>query len=155
MNTTHSQTKKYNRSYVYFISLVAALGGLMFGFDLGIITGIVPYMQKIFVMAGIQLKEGLLNAVLVQLVFFFSTFIAIGLIDKIGRKILMLTGTELMANTLFLLALAFNSQAISGLYVLVLIMLYIAGFLFCLRYLPETKNKTLEQMKEVWQNRGY
>ena len=185
------------------------------------INNVTPYMQKIFLMAGIQLKEGLLNAVLVQLVFFFSTFIAIGLIDKIGRKILMLTGTGLMAVTLFLLALAFNAEAKSGLYILILVMIYIgafaftlgpvvwvlisemypneirgraigltsaalwlatfmvvlvspyllnigpvfnfvifgalnvAGFLFCLKYLPETKKKTLEQMKEVWQKRGY
>ena len=28
--------------------------------------------------------------------------------------------------------------------------LNIAGFLFCLKYLPETKGKTLEQMHEVW-----
>ena len=185
------------------------------------INNVTPYMQKIFVMAGIQLKEGLLNAVLVQLVFFFSTFIAIGLIDKTGRKILMLTGTGLMAITLFLLALAFNAETKSGLYILILVMIYIAafaftlgpvvwvlisemypneirgraigltsaalwlatflvvlispyllnigavfnfvifgflniaGFLFCLKYLPETKKKTLEQMKEVWQKRGY
>jgi SP family arabinose:H+ symporter-like MFS transporter len=185
------------------------------------INNVTPYMQKIFVMAGIELKEGLLNAVFVQLVFFFSTFIAIGLIDKIGRKILMLTGTGLMAVTLFLLALAFNAEAKSGVYILVLVMVYtgafaftlgpvvwvlisemypneirgraigltsaalwlatflvvlvspyllnigpvfnfvifgalnVAGFLFCLKYLPETKKKTLEQMKEVWQKRGY
>lgn len=28
--------------------------------------------------------------------------------------------------------------------------LNIAGFLFCLKYLPETKGKTLEQMKNIW-----
>lgn len=185
------------------------------------INNVTPYMQKIFVMAGIQLKDGLLNAVLVQLVFFFSTFIAIGLIDRIGRKVLMLTGTGLMAVALFLLALAFHADSKSGLYILILVMIYIgafaftlgpvvwvlisemypseirgraigltsaalwlatflvvlvspyllnigpvfnfvifgalnvAGFLFCLKYLPETKKKTLEQMKEVWQKMGY
>jgi len=61
------------------------------------VNNVTPYMQKIFIMAGIQLKAGLMNAVLVQLVFFFSTFIAIGLVDKIGRKMLMLIGTSLMA----------------------------------------------------------
>jgi SP family arabinose:H+ symporter-like MFS transporter len=185
------------------------------------INNVTPYMQKIFIMAGIQLKDGLLNAVLVQLVFFFATFIAIGLVDKIGRKMLMLVGTGLMAITLFLLALAFQSDARSGLYILILVMIYIGafaftlgpvvwvlisemypneirgraialtsaalwlatflvvlispyllnigpvfnfvifgilnvvGFFFCLKYLPETKEKTLEQMKEVWQKKGY
>ena len=185
------------------------------------INNVTPYMQKIFIMAGLKLKDGLLNAVFVQLVFFFATFIAIGLIDKIGRKILMLIGTSLMAITLFLLALAFQSEVKSGLYILILVMIYIgafaftlgpvvwvlisemypneirgraialtsaalwlatflvvlvspyilnigavlnfvifgilnvAGFFFCLKFLPETNKKTLEQMKEVWQKKGY
>ena len=176
-------------------------------------------MQKIFLLAGLDLKDGLLNAVFVQLVFLFSTFIAIAIIEKTGRKILMLVGTGLMAITLFLLALAFNSDAQSGVYILTLVMIYIGtfgftlgpvvwvliaemypadirgraiaftsaslwvatfivvlvspyileigpvfnfvifgilnivGFVFCLRYLPETKGKTLEQMKEVWQKK--
>jgi hypothetical protein len=33
--------------------------------------------------------------------------------------------------------------------------LNVVGFFFCLKYLPETKEKTLEQMKEVWQKKGY
>lgn len=183
------------------------------------INNVTPYMQKIFIMAGIQLKDGLLNAVLVQMVFFFATFIAIGLIDRIGRKLLMLAGTGLMAITLFLLALAFKSESVSGFYVLIMVMLYIAafaftlgpvvwvlisemypneirsraigltsavlwlstflvvlvspymlsigpvfnfvffgifnvaGFFFCLIFLPETKGISLEQMNEVWKKK--
>ena len=45
----------YNISYVYFISLVAALCGLMFGFDLGIITGVVPYIEHQFNLSGFHL----------------------------------------------------------------------------------------------------
>jgi len=182
------------------------------------INNVTPFMQKIFIMAGIQLKDGLMNAVLVQLVFFAFTFVAIALVDRIGRKILMLIGTGLMALSLFLLGWAFNSQS-SGVLILILVMLYIAtfaftlgpvvwvlisemfpaeirgraislsssvlwmgtflvilvspymleigavfnfvffgilnvaGFLFCLFYLPETKGKTLEQMKDVWEKR--
>jgi MFS transporter, SP family, arabinose:H+ symporter len=183
------------------------------------INNVTPYMQKIFIMAGIQLKDGLLNAVLVQMVFFFATFIAIGLIDRIGRKLLMLAGTGLMAITLFLLAMAFKSESVSGVYVLIMVMLYIAafaftlgpvvwvlisemypneirgraigltsavlwlstflvvlvspymlsigpvfnfvffglfnvaGFVFCLVFLPETKGISLEQMNDVWKRR--
>lgn len=180
------------------------------------INNVTPYMQKIFVMAGLKLKDGLLSAVFVQMVFFFSTFLAIALIDRVGRKMLMLTGTGLMGIILFLLAWAFESGSFSGIYILSLVMLYIgtfgftlgpvvwvlisemypneirgraialtssvlwlatfivvlvspylleigpvfnfvlfgtlniAGFIFCLTYLPETKGITLEQMDAVW-----
>lgn len=183
------------------------------------INNVTPYMQKIFMLAGIQLTDGLLNAVFVLLVFFFSTFIAIAIIEKTGRKILMLLGTGIMAVTLILLALAFSAENQSGIYILILVMFYIgtfgftlgpvvwvliaemypaeirgraialtsaslwvatfivvlispllleigpvtnfltfgilnlAGFVFCLKYLPETKGKTLEQMKELWQKK--
>jgi len=181
------------------------------------INNVTPYMQKIFLMAGLELKDGLLNAVFVQLVFLFSTFIAIAIVEKTGRKLLMLVGTGLMAVTLFILSLAFSVENQSGVIILILVMVYIGtfgftlgpvvwvlisemypaeirgraiaftaaslwvatfivvlvspylleigpvfnfvtfgilnvvGFIFCLRYLPETKGKTLEQMKELWQ----
>ena len=36
------------RLYLYFISLVATIGGLMFGFDIGIISGAIPFIQPYF-----------------------------------------------------------------------------------------------------------
>jgi len=181
------------------------------------INNVTPYMQKIFIMAGVKLTDGLFNAVMVQLVFFLSTFIAIVLIDKIGRRFLMLAGTGLMAFSLICLALVFQLEIPGGIFVLVLMMIYIGsfgftlgpvvwvlisemfpteirgkaiamtsavlwlatfiivfvspwllnigastnfmvfgilnilGFIFCYKYLPETKGKSLEQMKEIWQ----
>jgi len=78
-----------------------------------------------------RVKKGLMNAVLVQMVFFAFTFVAIVLVDRIGRKMLMLVGTALMSISLFLLAWAFSSES-SGVLVLVLVMLYIATFAFTL-----------------------
>lgn len=40
--------------YLLFISLVAALGGLLFGFDIGIITGAGPFFTKTFELTHIQ-----------------------------------------------------------------------------------------------------
>ena len=47
--------QNYSITYVYFISPVAAMGGLMFGFDLGIITGVVPYIEHQFSLSGFHL----------------------------------------------------------------------------------------------------
>ncbi len=39
---------RYNHPYVYIISAVVALGGILFGFDLVIISGTVPFFTKYF-----------------------------------------------------------------------------------------------------------
>ena len=54
-NTMPSKPISYNVPYVYFICLVASLGGVMFGFDLGIITGVVPYIEHQFQLSGFNL----------------------------------------------------------------------------------------------------
>jgi sugar porter (SP) family MFS transporter len=46
------------RPYLYFISLVATIGGLMFGFDIGIISGAVPFIQPYFNWDELQLGWG-------------------------------------------------------------------------------------------------
>jgi len=180
------------------------------------INNVTQYVQVIFEKAHINLSDGLFNGIFVGLVFLVFTFLAIVLVDKIGRKILMLTGTGLMAFFLCMLAWSFHSTSINGLLVFFFVMGYIAtfsftlgpvvwvllseifpnyirekalsvsscmlwtatfivvlispylldfdpvfnfllfallnlvGFVFILRYLPETKGKTLEEMDEIW-----
>jgi SP family arabinose:H+ symporter-like MFS transporter len=38
----------YNRSYIYIVSAIAALGGVLFGFDLVIISGTIPFFKSFF-----------------------------------------------------------------------------------------------------------
>lgn len=44
----------FSPSYVYLISAIAALGGLLFGFDLVIISGTVPFFTKHFNLDQLQ-----------------------------------------------------------------------------------------------------
>ena len=46
------------RPYLWFISLVATIGGLMFGFDVGIISGAIPFIQPYFGWTELQLGWG-------------------------------------------------------------------------------------------------
>jgi SP family arabinose:H+ symporter-like MFS transporter len=43
------------RGYVYLISLVAALGGLLFGFDIAVIAGAIPFITRYFTLTPGQL----------------------------------------------------------------------------------------------------
>ncbi|MDR2475371.1 MAG: sugar porter family MFS transporter [Bacteroidales bacterium] len=38
--------KKFHSYYIYIIAVVAATGGLLFGFDTGVISGAIPFFQK-------------------------------------------------------------------------------------------------------------
>ena len=44
--------------YKYLVSLAAAMGGLMFGFDIAIISGTVPFIQKYFALNDLALGWG-------------------------------------------------------------------------------------------------
>lgn len=95
-------------------------------------NNITGYLQLIFEKANVSIKDGLLNAVFVMLVFLVFTVLAIALIDRMGRRKLMLAGTFLMAFFLFLLAWSFNSPLVDGRLVLVFVMGYIGTFAFTL-----------------------
>lgn len=111
---------------------------LLIGFGLAVLqqfsgaNNVTAYMQIIFAKANISIKNGLLNAVFFGIVFFVFTILAILLIDKMGRKKLMLVGTSGMALFLFLLAWSFNSKSVNGTLVLIFVLAYIAIYAFTL-----------------------
>ena len=49
---------KISSLYLYFICLIATMGGLMFGFDIAIISGAVPFIQPYFGWNELQLGWG-------------------------------------------------------------------------------------------------
>ena len=73
----------YNR----FLLLVAGLGGLLFGVDVGIISGALPYLEATSGLNANQLSF-IVAAVLLGSV--ISTFFAGALADLVGRKPVMI-----------------------------------------------------------------
>jgi MFS transporter, SP family, galactose:H+ symporter len=77
------RTSKQNKALVAVIATVAATGGLLFGFDTGVISGAIPFFQKAFGVGNnwieIITTSGLVGAVIGAM---FSGRIA----DNIGRK---------------------------------------------------------------------
>jgi len=74
------------RGYNFFLLLVAGLGGLLYGIDVGIIGGALPYLEATSHLTPAQLSV-IVAAVLLGSV--FSTLFAGILADWMGRKKLM------------------------------------------------------------------
>jgi sugar porter (SP) family MFS transporter len=110
---------------------------LLVGFILAVlvqisgINTIVDYAPKIFLAAGVEIKNALLQTSLIGLINFIFTFIAILFIDKIGRRSLYLIGSTGMVITLVLLAISFYLKA-EGIFTLISILLFIAFFASCI-----------------------
>src|SRR6202453_2898328 len=80
--TDSSSKSRYSR----FLLLVAGLGGLLYGIDVGIIAGALPYLEATSHLTAAQLSS-IVAAVLLGTV--FSTLFAGLLADWMGRKPLM------------------------------------------------------------------
>jgi MFS family permease len=95
------------------------------------INTVIDYAPKILIAAGIEIKNALLQTSLIGLVNGVFTFVAIALIDKVGRRRLYLIGSMGMAVTLLMLALSFYFN-MGAILTLVCIMLFCAFFSSCI-----------------------
>jgi len=118
----------YNR----FLLLVAGLAGLLYGIDVGIIGGALPYLEATSKLTGAQLSV-IVAAVLLGSM--FSTLFAGMLSDLIGRKPMMVIGGTVFVLSIPVIALSqgYGSlflgrllQGISGGFVGVIVPLYLA-----------------------------
>ena len=96
----------YNLGYVWLISLVAAMGGLLFGWDWVVIGGAKPFFQRYFQLTS-EAQIGWANscALIGCLV---GALVAGALSDKFGRKRLLILAAFLFAVTSLGNALAGN-----------------------------------------------
>src|ERR1700678_3414890 len=87
MTATASDNSSAKIRYSRFLLLVAGLGGLLYGIDVGIIAGAYPYLEATSHLTAAQLSY-IVAAVLLGTV--FSTLFAGVLADWMGRKPLMI-----------------------------------------------------------------
>ncbi len=92
MDSTDSTTSTDNLGFVVFISIVATIGGFLFGFDSGVINGTVDGLQKAFNSAsagtGFNVSSMLLGCAV-------GAFFAGRFADKYGRRTLLIVAAVL------------------------------------------------------------
>jgi sugar porter (SP) family MFS transporter len=87
----------YNLAYVWLISVVAAMGGLLFGWDWVVIGGAKPFFQRYFELTS-ETQIGWANSCAL-IGCLAGALIAGGLSDKFGRKRLLIVAALLFATT--------------------------------------------------------
>jgi MFS transporter, SP family, arabinose:H+ symporter len=75
------------------------------------INSVLYYAPMVFETSGVGRDNAFLQTIILGLVFVVTTVIAMALIDKIGRKVLLIVGCSLMAVSLFSVSLAFYSAS--------------------------------------------
>jgi len=116
---THTETlfqKKYSKPIMFAVILA------MFN-QLSGINAIIYYAPRIFEMAGFDKAQAYLQPVYIGAANLLFTLLAMSLIDKYGRKKLLLIGSVGMIVFLGLTAMAFNGGANSN------VMIYLIGFI--------------------------
>lgn len=80
---------KFNNSFIYFICLVSAMGGLLFGYDWVVIGGAKPFYEVFFGIADSPEQQGLAMSIALAgcLV---GAMVSGTLADRLGRKPLLL-----------------------------------------------------------------
>lgn len=81
--------KSYNKKFVYFICLVSAMGGLLFGYDWVVIGGAKPFYELYFGIADDPAMQGLAMSVAL-LGCLIGAMVAGMMADRYGRKPLLL-----------------------------------------------------------------
>jgi MFS transporter, SP family, arabinose:H+ symporter len=97
-----------NRSYLAFLAITGALGGLLFGFDIAIITGAGPFIMRRFALSDLGLGWAFSSLLFGCVI---GCFIAGRLADRYGRKRLLVLVALLFAVTSIATALAGNFTA--------------------------------------------
>ncbi|MGE0493671.1 MAG: sugar porter family MFS transporter [Vulcanimicrobiota bacterium] len=115
--------KFFSRRYSFSISLAVILA--IFNQVSGI-NAIIYYAPRIFEMTGLGASAALMSSAGVGLVNLLATVAAIAVIDRFGRRSLMLVGSVGLITSLALVARAFYLNSFAG--VPILIFLFIASF---------------------------
>lgn len=100
--TLSEHEDKGNVVYLYLVSLIACIGGLMFGFDLGVISGALPFITEHFdlkvFMQGFTVSVFVIGCII-------GSISAGGLSDRYGRRNILVCSAFLFAVSAIFMAI--------------------------------------------------
>jgi sugar porter (SP) family MFS transporter len=130
LSMSQSSTKKQNLfSHIYFKPISIAFLVAMFNQFSGI-NAILYYAPRIFELSGLTKSDSMLQSILIGVTNGIFTILGLILIDKVGRKKLLITGSIGMSVCLGLVAKTFYTQNFSGYGLLIFLLIYIMFFAF-------------------------
>jgi sugar porter (SP) family MFS transporter len=92
------------------------------------INAVIYYAPRFFEAAGLARSSAILQSALIGVVNVIFTLVAIALVDRLGRKPMLMVGSAGMGLSFILLGAAFKFQLFSGSLILLFTLLYIAFF---------------------------
>lgn len=127
--TTGSEASENLLSRKYRLPVMLAFLFAVFN-QLSGINAIIYYAPRIFEMTGLGTSAALLSTTGIGITNFLFTFVGLYLIDKVGRKKLMLVGSFGLIITLSLVAKAFYLEEFNSFAVPIYLFVFIAFFAF-------------------------
>lgn len=94
---------KQNNAYIYLVSITAATGGLLFGFDTGVISGALPFISGHFALSA-HMEGFVVSNLIIGCI--IGALVSGSLSDKWGRKPLLIVSA-----LLFILSATFSALA--------------------------------------------
>ncbi|NQU51361.1 MAG: MFS transporter, partial [Bacteroidetes bacterium] len=132
IKSSMAQTENHQKSLfsrIYFKPISIAFLVAMFNQFSGI-NAILYYAPRIFELSGLSNADSMFQSILIGVTNGIFTILGMVLIDKVGRKKLLITGSIGMSICLGLVAQTFYSQNFDGFGLLVYLLVYIMFFAF-------------------------
>jgi MFS transporter, SP family, galactose:H+ symporter len=108
---SHAAPHTYSRTRVWVTSAMAALAGLLFGLDIGVIAGALPFIAKDFHVDD-HIQEWIVSSMMVGAA--IGALVAGWLSFHLGRKYSLLLGAALFIAGSLLCAYAPNTELLIG-----------------------------------------